>query len=153
MLTLFICSWIGLFSTLNRTPSSWFITNDFFSPRITATAFTLVWPSLGPSSLHGMGGVFAKYSVQAVAWLFSKKSGLFFGISRFKKIDSHLREKAVVFSLKTVVFSLKCLLSWSLSKYPAWAMHLRFAWLKRAPPGPCRSSICRCGFRFYRCGY
>ena len=45
-----------------------------------------------------------------------------------------MREKAVVFSLKTVVFSLKCLLSWSLSKYPAWAMHLRFAWLKRAPP-------------------
>ena len=38
---------------------------------------------------HGpMGGVFAKYSVQAVAWLFSKKSGLFFGISRFKKIDT-----------------------------------------------------------------
>ena len=35
-----------------------------------------------------MGGVFAKYSVQAVAWLFSKKSGLFFGISRFKKIDT-----------------------------------------------------------------
>ena len=22
---------------------------------------------------------------------------------------------------------------WSVSKYPAWAMHLRFAWLKRAP--------------------
>ena len=35
-----------------------------------------------------MGGVFAKYSVQVVAWLFSKKSGLFFGISRFKKIDT-----------------------------------------------------------------
>ena len=35
-----------------------------------------------------MGGVFAKYSVQAVAWLFSKKSVLFFGISRFKKIDT-----------------------------------------------------------------
>jgi len=35
-----------------------------------------------------MGGVFAKYSVQAVAWWFSKKSGLFFGISRFKKIDT-----------------------------------------------------------------
>ena len=27
---------------------------------------------------HCMGGVFAKDSVQAVAWLFSKKSGLFF---------------------------------------------------------------------------
>ena len=37
---------------------------------------------------ESMGGVFAKYSVQAVAWLFSKKSGLFFGISRFKKIDT-----------------------------------------------------------------
>ena len=37
---------------------------------------------------YHMGGVFAKYSVQAVAWLFSKKSGLFFGISRFKKIDT-----------------------------------------------------------------
>ena len=37
---------------------------------------------------ENMGGVFAKYSVQAVAWLFSKKSGLFFGISRFKKIDT-----------------------------------------------------------------
>ena len=35
-----------------------------------------------------MGGVFAKYSVQAVAWLVSKKSGLFFGISRLKKIDT-----------------------------------------------------------------
>ena len=40
------------------------------------------------TSVVGMGGVFAKYSVQAVAWLFSKKSGLFFGISRFKKIDT-----------------------------------------------------------------
>ena len=28
--------------------------------------------------VQNMGGVFAKYSVQAVAWLFSKKSGLFF---------------------------------------------------------------------------
>ena len=35
-----------------------------------------------------MGDALAKYSVQAVAWLFSKKSGLFFGISRFKKIDT-----------------------------------------------------------------
>ena len=35
-----------------------------------------------------MGYAFDKYSVQAVAWLFSKKSGLFFGISRFKKIDT-----------------------------------------------------------------
>ena len=41
-----------------------------------------------PEGLGSMGGVFAKYSVQAVAWLFSKKSGLFFGISRFKKIDT-----------------------------------------------------------------
>ena len=41
-----------------------------------------------PLSTTYMGGVFAKYSVQAVAWLFSKKSGLFFGISRFKKIDT-----------------------------------------------------------------
>ena len=40
------------------------------------------------STISTMGGVFAKYSVQAVAWLFSKKSGLFFGISRFKKIDT-----------------------------------------------------------------
>ena len=38
--------------------------------------------------VQAMGGVFAKYSVQAVACLFSKKSGLFFGISRFKKIDT-----------------------------------------------------------------
>ena len=33
-----------------------------------------------------MGDAFAEYSVQAVAWLFSKKYGLFFGISRFKKL-------------------------------------------------------------------
>ena len=44
--------------------------------------------SVAVSLLKSMGGVFAKYSVQAVAWLFSKKSGLFFGISRFKKIDT-----------------------------------------------------------------
>ena len=44
--------------------------------------------SLQIEILFFMGGVFAKYSVQAVAWLFSKKSGLFFGISRFKKIDT-----------------------------------------------------------------
>ena len=41
-----------------------------------------------PQGPEPMGGVFDKYSVQAVAWLFSKKSGLFFGISRFKKIDT-----------------------------------------------------------------
>ena len=41
-----------------------------------------------PALIFPMGGVFTKYSVQAVAWLFSKKSELFFGISRFKKIDT-----------------------------------------------------------------
>ena len=42
----------------------------------------------GNDGKRPMGYAFVKYSVQAVAWLFSKKSRLFFGISRFKKIDT-----------------------------------------------------------------